>query len=86
MVNFLVLFLATKNGEITIDECAVLLKMELKRKFFFKSHILIFKRTALLMKFLREKKKKKNQYQFQSNIDILKLGNISQKCILYKNN
>ena len=28
-----------------------------------------------------EKKKKKNQYQFQSNIDILKLGNISQKCI-----
>ena len=35
IVNFLVLFLDTKNGEITTDECAVLLKMELKKKKFF---------------------------------------------------
>ena len=30
------------------------------------------------------KKRKQNQYQFQSNTDILKLANISQKCIYKK--
>ena len=41
-------------------------------------------KNRLLNEIFERKKRKKNQYQFQSNTDILKLSNISQKCILYK--
>ena len=99
MVNFLVLFLP-KMGEITTDKCAVLLMMELKRKMvdfssFFSEDFTINKngilnpnlqKNRLVNEIFERKKKKKNQYQFQSNTGILKLGNISQKCILYKIN
>ena len=42
-------------------------------------------KNRLVIEIFERKKRKNNQYQFQSNTDILKLGNISQKCILYKN-